>query len=279
MYKIFVFSILLCVSIGNLLCNSTEDSQPILEEGLYLYRLERASWYGTDLFLSKYNNYHYLGGYFSYTDSSNTKCVFFSNSLVPEVIGLVEFDSTFNSKTAKINLESRKLTNFESDLFLMRERALKEAKTDTLVKTYNNTNLNFIPIIKNNKKYLYIITGTSSSEYIYLGNDYLFQFDDNNEIVSKKKIHSDLIPIKYTVESDKKLKGNESFHNHFKETGDFITATDICTLLLYKEFTKWKTHNVISEKYLNIFDLEKKTIFVMPIEDLKKIYGKEGESN
>lgn len=45
-----------------------------------------------------------------------------------------------------------------------------------------------------------------------------------------------------------------TIHSHLPETGDYITATDICTLMLYEKAAKWKSHNVVSEKFLNIWD-------------------------
>ncbi|MEZ4772703.1 MAG: hypothetical protein R3D00_05915 [Bacteroidia bacterium] len=50
--------------------NPTEEAAPIVAEGKLLYKSEMASWYGTDLFLEKYNNRDHIGGYFSYTDES-----------------------------------------------------------------------------------------------------------------------------------------------------------------------------------------------------------------
>ena len=47
-------------------------------------------------------------------------------------------------------------------------------------------------------------------------------------------------------------KDSETIHNHQEETGDFITATDICTLMLYEKFAKWKNHIVVSKKYMSI---------------------------
>jgi hypothetical protein len=40
-------------------------------------------------------------------------------------------------------------------------------------------------------------------------------------------------------------------HNHLHETGDLITSTDICTLMLYGKIYNMKQHFVISEKYVS----------------------------
>jgi hypothetical protein len=60
-------------------------------------------------------------------------------------------------------------------------------------------------------------------------------------------------------------------HSHGPETGDFITATDICTLMLYEKFAKWKKHNVVSKKYLNIWDCETDQLTVITMDALEKI--------
>ena len=60
-------------------------------------------------------------------------------------------------------------------------------------------------------------------------------------------------------------------HSHLPETGDFITATDICTLMLYEKFAKWKTHNVVSEKYLSIWNCETDKLSVITLDAVEKI--------
>ncbi|MBK8496279.1 MAG: hypothetical protein IPL50_15680 [Chitinophagaceae bacterium] len=49
--------------------------KPIVDEGKRLYRSEMASWYGTDVFLEVYKDQSNIGGYFSYEDAGNYKCI------------------------------------------------------------------------------------------------------------------------------------------------------------------------------------------------------------
>jgi len=123
----------------------TKEVQPIVAEGKLLYKSEMASWYGTDLFLENYKNRDNIGGYFSYTYNDISKCVFFSKSDNPKIIGTISFDSTYNVKTAKTNLTEREFTTNENDLYVIRRIALSEVNSDILFKKYKNTNLNFIP--------------------------------------------------------------------------------------------------------------------------------------
>ena len=98
-------------------------------------------------------------------------------------------------------------------------------------------------------------------------------------MISKKRLHKNLIPIYYGT---KELEGKNvetTIHSHLPETGDFITATDVCTLMLYSKFANWKTHNVISKKYLNIWNCETNELTVIPMKTIEKINKAKGKNN
>lgn len=63
-------------------------------------------------------------------------------------------------------------------------------------------------------------------------------------------------------------------HNHQAETGDFITATDICTLMLYEKFTNWKNHIVLSKNYASIWNCKTNELQIISAEAFNKMYGK-----
>jgi len=256
--------------------NPSEEAQPMVKEGKLLYRSEMASWYGTDLFLEKYRKTENVGGYFSYTISDTAKCIFFSKSENPVVIGTISFDSTYDLKTAKTDLGERSFTAFEHELYTIRKLALAEANADTLFKTYNNTNLNFIPLIIGTERKVYILTGTQESGVVIFGNDYLLTFDKNNKVLIKKQLHKNIIPVYYGGKEEQGKQVVGAMHSHLPETGDFITATDICTLMLYSKFANWKTHNVVSKKYLNIWNCETNTLIVVPMGAMEHM-GKDQE--
>ncbi|MEQ1800161.1 MAG: hypothetical protein ABL872_19550, partial [Lacibacter sp.] len=68
--------------------------------------------------------------------------------------------------------------------------------------------------------------------------------------------------------------GNEvvgAMHSHLPETGDFITPTDICTLMLYGKFAKWKQHTVISKNYISIWNCETNQLTTITKEVMDKI--------
>jgi hypothetical protein len=251
--------------------NPTEEAQPIVAEGKLLYRLEMASWYGTDLFLENYKKRENIGGYFSYSDNDISNCIFFSKSDNPKVIGTISFDSTYNVKTAKTDFTEREFTANEYDIYAIRKIALSEANSDTLFRRYKNTNLNFIPLINGNEKKVYILSGPQQNGVVIFGNDYLLTFDKNNNLALKKQLHKNIIPIYYGGKEEEGKQTVGAMHSHLPETGDFITATDICTLMLYEKFAKWKTHNVVSKNYLNIWDCETDQLLVISMDAVEKI--------
>lgn len=264
----FIFTLQTLVTFGQE--NLTKKTKLIVDEGKLLYKSEMASWYGTDLFLENYKQRENIGGYFSYLENETSKCVFFSKSDNPKVIGTISFDNTFNIKTANTDLTERDFSKTENDLYQIRNLALKEIQSDTLFKTYKNTSLNIIPLINKKEKKVYILTGPQISGVVIFGNDYLITFDKNNKILTKKELHKNIIPIEYGKTKD----GNEivsTMHNHLPDTGDFITATDICTLMLYEKFAKWKTHNVVSKKYLSIWNCETDELNIIPMDVIEKI--------
>ena len=255
--------------------NFDKKIKPIVEEGKMLYKSEMASWYGTDLFLENFKEREKIGGYFSYVEKDKANCIFFSKSENPKVIGTISFDSTYNVKTAILSLDERNFSKSENDLYQIRKIALNELQTDTLFKFYQNTNPNLIPIIRGEEKKVYILTGPKESGVVIFGNDYLITFDKKNKITSKKQLHKNIIPIYYG--EDESIES--AMHNHLPETGDFMTATDICTIMLYEKFAKWKTYQVFSKKYLNIWSCDKDELFIMTMDAVKKINEDQQKEN
>jgi hypothetical protein len=236
-----------------------------------------ASWYGTDIFLEKYKDKANVGGYFSYTIDEISKCIFFSKADKPKVIGTISFDSSFSTQSAKVDLTERDFSSDENGLYAIRKVALGRIKADTLFRRYNNTDLNIIPLIYANERKVYVLTGPKQSGVVILGNDYLLTFDSNNNLTNAKRLHKNIIPIRF---GDKQPAGKEvvsTMHSHLPETGDFITATDICTLMLYEKSAKWQSHNVISKKYLNTWNCLTDELSVIPMEAIQK-NNKEQES-
>ena len=103
------------------------------------------------------------------------------------------------------------------------------------------------------------------------GNDYLLNFDNNNKLQSKKRIHKNIIPVPFGDNAAGAENAKETLHVHLPETGDFITPTDICTLLLYGKFTGWDRHTVVSKKYMNFWNCKTNQLHIIPTSTIKAI--------
>ena len=148
---------------------------------------------------------------------------------------------------------------------------MNEINADTLFKSYKNTNLNLIPLINGNEKKVYVLTGPQNIGVVIFGNDYLLTFDTNNKLLNKKQLHMNIIPVYYGGKEEKDKTSVGAVHMHLQATGQFMTATDICTLMLYEKFAKWEQHMVVSEKYMNIWNCKTDQLTVIPKDVIDKI--------
>ncbi len=249
--------------------NLQEKTSEIVNEGKRLYTSEMASWYGTEIFLERSGSKRAdIGGYLSYTRYDTTRCIYFSSAEHPKVIGTILFDSTLRANTAILDNAEREFSEDEFNLFTIRKLAVQEVTSDTFFKIYQNTELNFIPIISNGEKKVYILTAPKEDGYVIIGNDYLMTFDKENKVISKRQLHMNIIPIDYGKDED-----IMTMHTHAAETGDFITATDVCTLMLYEKSAAWKQHFVISENYVSIWNCNTDTLATITKEVWENIYN------
>lgn len=245
-----------------------KESNAIVEEGKELYKSEMASWLGTDIFLGSYQNLDNVGGYFSYTVDSISTCIFFSREDIPVVIGTINFDPSFHESKTVFNMKERAFTSLENDLYQIRSNAIDKMRSDNIFRIYDNSNLNVIPFIYQGEKKAYVLTGAEQHGVVIIGNDYLITFDKNNRVKSTKALHKNIIPIEYDPENPEEA---ETMHTHTKETGDYITVTDVCTLMLYAEYANWTTHRVVSDKYLNTWDCKTNSLSIVSMKVARKI--------
>lgn len=252
------------------LYGQSNEEKETVKEGNMLYRSEMASWYGTDIFLEKFKDKQKnTGGYFSYIDQNRAVCVFFSNAQTPQIIATFTFDSTYNVNTAIINSQEREMTKHEVDLLKIREVALTRLSTDKYFEFYQDMNPNVIPVVDDKGKRVYILTASKKAGIVVFGNDYLLTFTNDNNFKSQKRLHNNIITLEYEEDNS---DARWSMHTHTKETGDLITATDICTLMLYEKYANWGQHYVISDKRVSLWDCKKDELVIITRKAWDRIY-------
>ncbi|TKG91467.1 hypothetical protein EYV94_20785 [Puteibacter caeruleilacunae] len=247
------------------LCAKTPDSDKILQEGKLLYRLEKGSWYGTDDFLARFPDLrNSIGGYLSYeNDEGQIITIFFDRNDNFKIIARYQFESVPGIKPLSVDTVDDKSTQKERDLITIRQKTYEEISnnSDGFFSFYENTSFNVIPLISKGVRKTYVLTGPKTSGVVIIGNDYELKFNQYNKLVKKKKIHASI--LEYPYKSDNPENSMKStYHSHV--LSDAINTTDICTLLLYKDYVEWKQHIVLGKKFVSILDLEKVTLAIVP---------------
>jgi hypothetical protein len=237
-------------------------------EGEMLYRSEWASGHSTQIFASSFGGKKFLsGGYFSYETKKEMTTIFFSKNEDPVVLATVKFDDGLDSSKYSIDTTARKFTENEKEFYTIRSKAAQAVLNDTLFKFYQNTSLNLVPIIKNGTKKVYVITAQTAPDEVLLGNDYLINFDKDNDIIKKTKLHNNLIPL--GTGGKEAIKA--SSHQHLGETSPFITATDICAFKLWKAKTTWVISFVVSAGYVSAWHFRDEFLEILTQDEWQKI--------
>lgn len=243
----------------------------ITREGRKLYTSELTSWNGTDIFVQRFADINKIGGYFSYRDGDTSKCIFVSKGDTPQVIGCVAFDDPHNIPGARVDLAPRAFTEQEHQLYLIREKALKDIRSDTFYTGYPRTEFNLIPTIEGKERKVIILTGPKDNGILILGNDYQLSFDENDQLVGRRRLHQGVFVADYGAAEKKGTKTEMGMHTHLPATGDYITPTDICTLMLYEKFAKWKQYLVLSKDYVSIWDCQQDHLLILTMDAWNKI--------
>lgn len=268
------FVVLFVIALGQINTGFSQRSlddiaDSIAAEGKRLYASERTSWDGTDLFLEKFKDMDRLGGYFSYMDEDTPRCVFYSRDPAPVVIGSVSFDTSRTAARARVDLTPRPFSPREQAYYRLRSTAMTLVKSDTFFKKYTNTDLNLIPLIGDGERRVVVLTGPKQEGVMIFGNDYELRFDDQDQLVSKRRLHQSILVANFGKQDKDSIVGG--IHTHNPETGPYITATDICTLMLYEKYAKWQTYTVMSADYVSCWDCSKDQMVILTMKAWKRI--------
>jgi len=246
----------------------------IIREGKLLYRSEMASWYGSTIFLSEtYKSREFIGGYFSYTKNDTSRCIYYSHDEQPRVIGAISFERTYSPDQTITSLKEREFSPLERQLYAICSRAQQLLETDSFFTFYRNTAYNLVPLISEGQRKVYVFTKSRQEGTLILGNDYLLTFDSKNQLLNKKRIHKAATIMRFNIGEQPDTLFTGGAHSHVVEDGEFITPTDICTLMLHEQFNNWKQHYVISKDHINVWDCHTNELSVFTREEWEALHG------
>jgi hypothetical protein len=268
--------IILLLHISTFGFSQNKETEKILNEGKLLFRLEKGSWYGTDDMLARFpTKKDSVGGYLSYETTENKiNTIFFSRFDKNKILVRYEFDSLPKPEPIKIDTLNHLASDLEINLIKIRQDTQEKvlSNEDEFFSFYENTSLNFIPVITDKDSNVFVLTGPQVSGIVLIGNDYKLSYNKKNELLNKEKIHNSLLQFPYTSEN-KENPTVSTIHSHI--ITDYISSTDICTLLLYKNYVEWNQHTVISKNEVSIFNLDNETLFTMKRKAWDKVYSNE----
>ncbi|MBP5515653.1 MAG: hypothetical protein J6X86_01765 [Bacteroidales bacterium] len=247
----------------------------ICSEGYNLYIAERVNWVATDMVLEHYSEGDFGGNVIWQPTDSTWRAVFFDKEGKNSV-----FELDYNSRSGESSwtYETRPVTNEEQSQW-----ELKSVMFDNVYEQYRDSiryrsdygRLNFDLVrIDANTMRLYILQGVERPGVIPFGNDFSIDFDNEGKTMAFRRYHKSFIPM-LTVDEEGN-KTTATYHSHLRDN-PYITPTDICNFLLYRNDEMKQTYIVSTA--LNgeiIYNAESNSAVFIPREVMEKI-GKKGK--
>lgn len=266
MKKLILF-LFICLSAGVISAQTIDTTEAVLQiqldsilaEGNLLFQYEKAAWVSTDLAMENRTLKKEYGGFFVYQDEDEMKVIILekkTDNCIAEYIFSDEFNNPKIVKTEKRGLSKR-----EKGLIKIREiiiNALSDKKYGITIPEGFSPNFILIPTEEGYK--MYMIMGTSQNDVIPFGNDYLFITNKKGEIENWHKFHTRIIPGMTSYDGSTVI---EMTHSHIKTT-PLITATDICTFMLYAPLygvEKFSVYSSAVGRYME-YNLEDNKIYL-----------------
>lgn len=237
-----------------------EKLDSILLEGNLLYRYEKAAWISIDMARDNKTIQKDFFSYLVYHENDTVRTLILNKK--SECIYELRFVFQFDKPISDFVL-TRALSAKEQNMVSTKTAIIKNIVEQKIpIGCPEGYGLNMILMPKDDGYKFYIITGANKSGIIPFGNDYLFMTDDSGNIQSWKRFHSRLIALDSKGPNGEVF--SETIHSHLKAE-PFITATDICTFMLYGKLCGQTSFQVLSTnlgKYFR-YRLDRNTIEII----------------
>lgn len=246
------------------------DAEAALEEGKMLCRLEKASLVAAGMIRSEFpDKEDELGGYVSYESGNNIYTAFYGKEESEAILFRFKFDSFPSRMPVSEEIGGSSSTPVENKLISLRKAAMHEviANTWNFFRICDRSTFRFIPVIGKKADKVYILTSALEDGYAFLGNDYLLVFDKDGGFVRRERLHEGVWQIPFKAKNPANYMGSV-VHGH--ENSDLLLPTDICTILLYKEFAEWRKFIVVGTRHSYILQLATETLSVRKVEKTRR---------
>jgi len=238
----------------------------VVVEGITLYMLETLADASIDYIYDNADS-RILKGYVAFEENKVFHCIYWNGAYDNlEVIHSFTTSDPEDPSLLRVNNERRPMTTLERKYYDMKMQALTYIRGDA--GTFNAPNgmrlqINFVKA--NDRIKGFVMPYTSQDSLIPLGNDFIINFTRSGELIDYDVIHTDFQEIDATkskFDEDGSWKTVQSLKNN---QVPHISPTEICNLLLYSPFPDKHEHYVISDQYVSIFSLKKRSLDIKPI--------------
>ena len=237
--------------------NLKRISDSIVQEGVYLYKLEKLVRTSSDMIGETQPNNLRFHDYVPCFDKDTLKVLYFDS----DSTGIrIKFTACLGEKDsitqANIKLKKEDRIPTKKELILIRiKKEIMAFIQDSPSLNENKNVMNFeIPVLeKNNLYYFYLLPVSIESGQFYMGGDYIFKYSKDEKLLAIEPQHVGLIRVH-------KLQGTTTYsfaHTHLDDYSHFMTATDICQAKLYaKQTVGFTEFNVIATQFDSSFNSE-----------------------
>ena len=242
----------------------------IVDEGHMLYLYEKLAWVTTDAYdrmcSSKTASFYVSGA----LNDSLLSCIMIDVDRLESV-----FECRLNTLTGEIEPFNmvRSLTRAEVARAERQVTLLEKLGEESGVKNVASVGrLNpEIVEIKPGLTRLYLLQGTTLSKLIPFGNDYSFDFDDDNNVIARRQYHKSFLPVDFSSADGIK----KCTHSHLSDN-PYVTPTDVATFLLYgHDLYQMKTFSVYSTALSCYFTYDADTSSIILVDDSQDMQSPE----
>ena len=239
-------------------------SDSILNEATTMYKLEKASWKSTDYLLYNYSKRYIkrnVDGYLSYEKGDSVISIYWEiNDTMLLIKNTFRYRNEYSLQEFTHDHIPRQPNKQESDLISIHDNIVNDiVKNSGFYYKPTGSNYNIILMNKGNDYRAYLLIGFKKKNVVPLGNDYQIELNAKGEITSRVRLHNSYLETPFTGGMKfKDSKISEVYHTHFDKI-PFITTTDICNVMLYKEFIEWGGLVIVS-KYISEYNTIENTL-------------------
>lgn len=221
--------------------------------GVELYQMELASRVAADSLMSKYptNN---IAGYLSYRKGKSFRVIFWQPDSIGKNIISNEYSFGEMIDFQRSTATPRPPTAYEKVLIAVRTDAARRANSDREILAIG-LQMNLYIRDDGNRIYAYLSPVTTSASHIVLGGDFVLTYDRSGNFVSNQALHKETYKVSPVSDGILNNISQKTFTN-VQGKLPYPTATDICTLLLFRHIIGWEEFYYNSSKYISVLNVK-----------------------